>query len=79
MEAIDKSTENSLKWLRFVLSPEAVIPTVSDWAALYAFADKQKIIGVCNPTKYDVKIGIEILSHWIGDIEQIKHTSLLQK
>lgn len=64
-------------WLRFVLNPESDMPTVSDWAALYAFADKQKILGVCNPTKYDVRVGIEVLSHWIANIEQIKNTSSL--
>ena len=67
----------ALDWLRFVLNPETDMPIVSDWASLYAFADKQKILGICNPTKYDVRVGIEVLSHWIGDVEQIKNTSLL--
>jgi hypothetical protein len=77
MEIIENRYSEGLAWLRFVLCPETGMPTVSDWAALYAFADKQKILGVCDPTKYDVRVGIEVLSHWIGDIEQIKNSSLL--
>ena len=74
---VNNNTTEALAWFRFVLNPETDMPTVSDWVALYAFADKQKIHGVCNPTKYDVRVGIEVLSRWIGDIEQIKNTSSL--
>ena len=75
MEIIDKQTIEALNWLRFVLNPETAMPTVTDWAALYRFADKQAIIGICNPTRFDVKIGIEILSLWIGDLQQIQLNS----
>lgn len=74
-------TENrfseGLAWLRFVLNPESGMPVVSDWRTLYEFADKQKITGVCDPTKYDVKIGIDVLSLWLRDLEQIKASSNL--
>lgn len=74
-------TENiyseGLAWLRFVLNPMGDMPTVRDWEVLYKFVDKQKIIGVCDPTKYDVRIEIDALSLWLGDLEQIKASSSL--
>lgn len=77
MEKTEKRFSEGLAWLRFVLNPMGDMPAVSDWNALYKFADKQKITGVCNPTKYDVKIGIEALSLWLGDLEQIKASSMM--
>lgn len=65
-----------LSWLRYVLSPEQPIPFVSNWRALYFFAEKHTIIGVCNPTEHDVKMDIETLSLWIGSIEDIKRQSM---
>lgn len=73
----DFQFHEGLIWLRYVLNPTGDLPVVSDWKAMYEFADKHKIIGVCNPTKYDVRIGIDALSLWIGDIEQIKASSMM--
>lgn len=77
MGKTEKRFSEGLAWLRFVLNPTGDIPTVRDWKALYEFADKHKITGVCDPTKYDVKIGIDALSLWLGDLEQIKASSSL--
>jgi len=66
-----------LEWLQFVLNPVIEAPKVKDWMALVEFAEKQKITGLCDPTKYDVRVGIDVLSHWIGDVEQIKNASSL--
>lgn len=77
MGKTEKRFSEGLAWLRFVLNPESGMPVVSDWRTLYEFADKQKITGVCDPTKYDVKIGIDVLSLWLRDLEQIKASSSL--
>ena len=66
-----------MEWLQFVLNPVIEAPKVKDWMALVEFAEKQKITGLCDPTKYDVRVGIDVLSHWIGDVEQIKNASSL--
>ncbi len=77
MEQIKNIPSVHLEWLRFVLNPETDMPIVRDWKTLYEFADKQKIIGLCDPTKYDVRIGIDVLSLWLGDLEQLKASSIL--
>ena len=74
---VDILSDENLAWLRYALSPQKTIPEVSDWRALFDFADKQKIIGVCDPTKHDVKVGVRTLSLWLGMIQQIKHRSAL--
>lgn len=66
-----------LSWLRYVLSPQQPTPYVSDWNALYSFAEKHAIIGVCNPTEHDVKMDIETLSLWIGSLEDIKRQTMI--
>lgn len=76
---MDKYSE-SLDWLRFSLDPENPMPSVTDWCTLNDFADKQKIIGICDPTKYEVKIDLEVLSLWMGATLQIaNYNTLLNK
>jgi len=77
MERTEKKRTEALEWLQFVLNPVIEAPKVKDWMALVEFAEKQKITGLCDPTKYDVRVGIDVLSHWIGDVEQIKNASSL--
>lgn len=77
MGRTEKRFSEGLAWLRFVLNSESSMPVVSDWRTLYEFADKQKITGVCDPTKYDVRIGIDVLSLWLRDLKQIKASSSL--
>jgi len=66
-----------LLWLRYALSPRFPVPDVIDWCALYDFADKQKIIGICDPTKYEVKVDIEVISLWMGAVLQIANSNTL--
>lgn len=73
----DFQFHEGLVWLRHILSPQSCVPYVSDWRGVFEFAEKQKIIGICDPTKYNVRIGIDTLSLWIGDIEQIKASSMM--
>lgn len=74
---IDYRSHEGLRWLRYVLSPQSNVPNMSDWRSIYAFADKQKILGVCDPTNYKVQIDIEIISLWIGTVLQIKSRNML--
>lgn len=65
------------KWLRFSLNPEGPMPCEADWCALYDFADKHKIIGVCDPTRHEVQIELEVLSLWMGAALQISNSNTL--
>ena len=77
MDIIDYSKDERLKWLRYVLRPSGKAPAVSDWHTLYDFADKQKIIGVCDPTRHEVQIDLEVLSLWMGAALQISDCNTL--
>lgn len=77
MDIIDYSKDERLKWLRYVLRPYGKAPAVSDWRTLYDFADKQKIIGVCDPTRHEVQIDLEVLSLWMGAALQISDCNTL--
>ena len=59
------------------MEPVPPVPDVSDWRALYEFADKQKIIGVTDPTKHDVRMGMEMTSQWFGAALQIEYGNTL--
>ena len=62
----------TLEWLRFVLNPNLEKPEIDDWQEVYDFAEKQGLIGICNPTGHDVRMPQDLLLHWIGDIQTIR-------
>lgn len=72
MARINNTSAEALKWLRFVLNPKTDMPIVTDWSALYAFAEKQKIVGICSPSSHSVKVEQTILYQWFGIEQQIK-------
>lgn len=72
MEKTEKRFSEDLSWLPFVLNPETDMPYVTDWSALYAFAEKQKIVGICSPSSYSVRVEQTILYQWLGIEQQIK-------
>lgn len=72
MGRINKDTTEALKWLRYVLNPNTEMPEVRDWSALYAFAERQKITGICSPLQFSIKIEQTILFQWLGIEQQIK-------
>ena len=75
-----EDVNEGLAWLRFSLSQQAEQPVVTDWEALYQFAKKQRILGVCAPFQYQVKIGQQLLFQWLADVQQIKgYNALLNK
>lgn len=69
--------QDSIRWMQFVLSGANNPPVISDWVEVYRFLDKHKILGVCSPLTYDVRIQRNVLLQWIGDIEQIGASSVL--
>lgn len=73
MGTIDNITQDAILWIQFVLNPnKGFVPQVQGWQAVYDFADKQQIIGVCSPTPYSVRVDQEVLFQWVGDEEQIR-------
>ena len=77
MKDCDKKYREIFEWIQFVLNSDKVIPAVSDWEALFQFAEKQKITGVCSPLDYNVQIGIDLISLWMGSVIQIKQQNAL--
>lgn len=61
-----------LEWLRYVLNPESKIASVQDWKEVYDFATRQAIIGICDPTHYDVRMPQNLLFAWVGDLQTIR-------
>lgn len=77
MEQINKLTTEALNWLRYVLNPNTEMPTVTDWAALFLFADKQKITGICLPDNSCKNIENNLLLQWIGTTHLIEQQNRL--
>lgn len=72
MDRIDLQYKDYLEWLRFVLNPASKKASVQDWQEVYDFATRQAIIGICNPTRYDVRMPQDLLFTWIGDLQTIR-------
>ncbi len=65
-------SNKTLGWLRFVLNPNSGKPEVDDWQDVYDFAEKQSLLGICNPTSHDIRMPQDLLFQWIGDVQAIK-------
>ena len=61
-----------LDWLRFVLNPETVMPAVTDWPALFAFAKKQALIGLFLPGKCPDSLSEDDLLPWLAPVHMIE-------
>lgn len=77
MEKTDLNTAQALHWLRYVLNPDTEAPTVSDWAAIYVFARKQALIGICVPQIRQESMPKRILFEWIGQVQLIEQRNNL--
>ena len=64
-------------WLRFALNPSLPQPKISDWRALFEFVKVQCIFGICNPTRYNVKIDTDILLAWMSRTIPLKVVNTL--
>lgn len=71
------SINESFLWLRHVLLSQLPLPDISDWEVIYNFANKQKILGICDPSHSDVKMEHDILMRWISVVQQIRIRSAL--
>lgn len=72
MVRTNTNNAETLKWLRYVLNPLEEKPIVTDWLALFRFADKQKILGICSPSRYSVELEHSLLYQWLGIEQQIR-------
>lgn len=71
-----KRTE-AIEWLRYVLNPVDTVPSILNWKDVYNFCDKQKIGGVCEPTRFDVHVDDEVLLDWIALVRQLQSSNYL--
>lgn len=53
------------------------MPTVTDWTALFVFADKQKITGICLPDSNCKNLKKNLLLQWIGMAHLIEQQNRL--
>lgn len=77
MERISKKDADALAWLKFRLNPDTEMPTVADWPALIAFAEKQALIGVCLPDERPSNIDQKLALQWIGQVQMIDRRNML--
>lgn len=53
------------------------MPTVTDWTALLAFAEKQSLIGICLPSECPENLSKDLLLQWIGQVQLIEQQNKL--
>ena len=75
MRQMDKRTGEALAWLRFVLNPDTAMPTVTDWEALLAFADKQALVGICMPYSCAEQLERAFMIQWYGQCQQLEENN----
>lgn len=67
----------AVEWLRFVLCPDGNPTTITDWKSIYYFCDKQKIGGICEPTRYEVHVDEETLFDWMTLVRKLERSNVL--
>ena len=67
----------AVEWLQFVLNIERTIPSINNWRNVFAFCDKQKIGGVCEPTRFDVHVDDKVLLAWVALVRQLEISNSL--
>lgn len=77
MARIDKRDTESLYWLRYILNLDTSMPTVNDWSALMAYAEKQAITGICLPEECPDNLPKDLLLQWIGQVQLIEQQNKL--
>lgn len=60
------------EWLRFVLNPDSEEPSISNWKEVLVFSERHAIIGIFDPTRYDVRMPQDLLFTWIGCLQAVK-------
>ena len=80
MDIINDWYSESLAWVKFALNPDNELPTITNWRVIFDFCDKQKIGGVCEPTRFEVHVEDEVLLDWMALLIQLrKSNSMLNK
>ena len=78
MAKTDRGSAGALEWLRYVLNPDTTeMPTIEDWPAIIAFADKQKLLGVCLPEFRPANLEKQTLLRWVGMVQVIEQQNRL--
>lgn len=74
MGKTDFLQDERLQWLRFVLHPSSHRPEIRDWVALYQFAQKQAVEGICSPAQLVGNLPPkELLLKWYVSESKIRH------
>lgn len=60
------------EWLRFVLNSDSEKPSIFNWKEVFDFSERHAIIGICDPTRYDVRMPQDLLFTWMGYLQAIK-------
>lgn len=70
--------DEALRWLKYVLAPAGHRPAVAGWEAVYRFARRQALVGVCNPARFgNACPDKRLLLEWIGMAEMIRGRNAL--
>ena len=77
MDTFDINKDESFKWLRYALNPEADMPHITDWNALMAFAERQALTGLLLPVEPSENIRKDLLLQWIGKAQLVEHRNRL--
>ena len=65
--------DERIQWLRFVLNPSLPMLSVHNWQRLLRFAERQSIVGVCDPSRFDdLRPDKKVLLEWIGRVALIR-------
>ena len=80
MDIINNKYSEPLAWVKFALNPGEELPTITNWRVIFDFCDKQKIGGICEPTRFDIHVEDEVLLDWMALLMQLrKSNSVLNK
>lgn len=69
--------DERFEWLRFVLNPSLPQPVIADWKTVYEFVKVQNVFGICEPTRFDVKVDSAILMDWMSRTIPLKSVNVL--
>ncbi len=77
MGRIDMRDIEFLSWLRYTLNPNTKLPIVKDWLAVFAFAEKQALTGICMPVERPKNLDQALVLQWIGQVQLIEQRNRL--
>ena len=73
MGQTDFLQDERILWLKFALHPTSSRPEIRDWRELFVFAQKQTLVGVCSPTRFEGELPPkELLLEWYATESAIR-------